>query len=64
MLTARRSAPAHKLLERTDLPMPEVGRRAGFGGEAMMRRYFAPRLATSHRSYLAVFTGGSNPIAR
>ncbi len=44
--------------------MPEVGRRAGFGGEAMMRRYFAPRLATSHRSYLAVFTGGSNPIAR
>ncbi|WP_282090551.1 GlxA family transcriptional regulator [Streptomyces tendae] len=63
-LLDQRIAAAQKLLERTDLPMPEVARRAGFGSEVMMRQHFAARLATSPRSYRAAFTGGSNPIAR
>ncbi len=44
--------------------MPEVARRAGFGGEGAMRRHFASRLAASPRAYRAAFTGGSSPIAR
>ncbi|MFE0419210.1 helix-turn-helix domain-containing protein [Streptomyces tendae] len=63
-LLGQRIAAAQKLLERTDLLMPEVARRAGFGSEVMMRQHFAARLATSPRSYRAAFTGGSNPIAR
>ncbi|MCX5036214.1 MULTISPECIES: GlxA family transcriptional regulator [Streptomyces] len=63
-LLDQRVAAAQKLLERTDLPMPEVARRAGFGSEVTMRQHFAARLATSPRAYRAAFTGGSNPIAR
>ncbi|MFF5185638.1 GlxA family transcriptional regulator [Streptomyces sp. NPDC000345] len=74
-LLDQRVAAAQKLLERTDLPMPEVARRAGFGSEVTMRQHFASRLATSPRAYRAAFstppatdsataTGGSNPIAR
>ncbi|MFJ4811880.1 GlxA family transcriptional regulator [Streptomyces longwoodensis] len=64
-LLDQRLAAAQKLLERTDLPMPEVARRAGFGSEVTMRQHFASRLATSPRAYRAAFgTGGSNPIAR
>ncbi|MDX2683638.1 GlxA family transcriptional regulator [Streptomyces soliscabiei] len=78
-LLDQRIAAAQKLLERTDLPMPEVARRAGFGSEVTMRQHFASRLATSPRAYRAAFstplatatdaaagsvTGGSNPIAR
>ncbi|MDX3372549.1 helix-turn-helix domain-containing protein, partial [Streptomyces sp. ME02-6987-2C] len=63
-LLDQRIAAAQKLLERTDLPMPEVARRAGFGSEVMMRQHFAARLATSPRAYRAAFTGGSSPIAR
>ncbi|MFG2681894.1 GlxA family transcriptional regulator [Streptomyces sp. NPDC048392] len=63
-LLDQRIAAAQKLLERTDLPMPEVARRAGFGSEVMMRQHFAARLATSPRAYRAAFAGGSNPIAR
>ncbi|MFG2950866.1 GlxA family transcriptional regulator [Streptomyces adustus] len=68
-LLDQRIAAAQKLLERTDLPMPEVARRAGFGSEVTMRQHFASRLATSPRAYRAAFTtasdtGGSSPIAR
>ena len=79
-LLDQRIAAAQKLLERTDLPMPEVARCAGFGSEVTMRQHFASRLATSPRAYRAAFsaspdsvgtadasdavTAGSNPIAR
>ncbi|WP_409234686.1 GlxA family transcriptional regulator [Streptomyces sp. PA5.6] len=63
-LLDQRIAAAQKLLERTDLPMPEIARRAGFGSEVTMRQHFASRLATSPRAYRASFTGGSSPIAR
>ncbi len=63
-LLDQRVAAAQKLLERTDLPMPEVARRAGFGSEVTMRQHFASRLATSPRAYRASFAGASRPIAR
>jgi transcriptional regulator GlxA family with amidase domain len=74
-LLDQRIAAAQKLLERTDLPMPEVARRAGFGSEVTMRQHFASRLATSPSAYRAAFStasaaapvsagAGSNPIAR
>ncbi|GAA3945912.1 helix-turn-helix domain-containing protein [Streptomyces gulbargensis] len=65
-LITRRVAAAQKLLERTDLPLPEVARRAGFGSEVTMRQHFASHLATSPRDYRAAFRhpAGSNPIAR
>ncbi|MDG9720726.1 GlxA family transcriptional regulator [Streptomyces sp. DH24] len=70
-LLDQRLAAAQKLLERTDLPMPEVARRAGFGSEVTMRQHFASRLATSPRAYRAAFstasapeTAGNSPIAR
>ncbi|MEU0118269.1 helix-turn-helix domain-containing protein [Streptomyces bobili] len=71
-LLDQRLAAAQRLLERTDLPMPEVARRAGFGSEVTMRQHFAARLATSPRAYRAAFnsgsadsdTAGSSPIAR
>ncbi|MFI8192945.1 GlxA family transcriptional regulator [Streptomyces sp. NPDC085946] len=78
-LLDQRVAAAQRFLERTDLPMPEVARRAGFGSEVTMRQHFASRLATSPRAYRAAFstapvstpvsapvseTAGSSPIAR
>jgi transcriptional regulator GlxA family with amidase domain len=72
-LLDQRIAAAQKLLERTDLPMPEVAHRAGFGSEVTMRQHFASRLATSPSAYRAAFSttpapvseaAGSNPIAR
>ncbi|WP_328539011.1 GlxA family transcriptional regulator [Streptomyces sp. NBC_00344] len=55
-LLDQRIAAAQKLLEHTDLPMPEVARRTGFGSEITMRQHFAARLATSPRAYRAAFT--------
>ncbi|EPD56505.1 hypothetical protein HMPREF1211_07626 [Streptomyces sp. HGB0020] len=55
-LLDQRVAAAQRLLERTDLPMPEVARRAGFGSEVTMRQHFASRLATSPRAYRAAFS--------
>ncbi|MEV5841536.1 helix-turn-helix domain-containing protein [Streptomyces sp. NPDC051985] len=75
-LLDQRIAAAQKLLERTDLPMPEIARRAGFGSEVTMRQHFASRLAMSPRAYRAAFNagsaatdsakapGGNSPIAR
>ncbi|MFI2370130.1 GlxA family transcriptional regulator [Streptomyces sp. NPDC018833] len=55
-LLDQRIAAAQKLLERTDLSMPEVARRAGFGSEITMRQHFASRLAISPRAYRAAFS--------
>ncbi|MET8508601.1 helix-turn-helix domain-containing protein [Streptomyces sp. NPDC004787] len=72
-LIAQRVAAAQKLLERTDHPLPEVARRAGFGSEVTMRQHFASHLATSPRAYRQAFRrvartpsqeAGSSPIAR
>ncbi|MEU3950521.1 helix-turn-helix domain-containing protein [Streptomyces sp. NPDC029526] len=71
-LLDQRIAAAQRLLERTDLPMPEIARRAGFGSEVTMRQHFASRLATSPRAYRAAFStgapvsapAGSRPMAR
>ncbi|MGW7415970.1 GlxA family transcriptional regulator [Streptomyces sp. NPDC054863] len=54
-LLDQRVAAAQKLLEHTDLSMPEVARRTGFGSEITMRQHFANRLATSPRAYRASF---------
>ncbi|MGW1933419.1 GlxA family transcriptional regulator [Streptomyces sp. NPDC001919] len=65
-LITQRVAAAQKLLERTDHPLPEVARRAGFGSEVTMRQHFASHLATSPRDYRNAFRhpAGSSPIAR
>ncbi|MER8045729.1 helix-turn-helix domain-containing protein [Streptomyces sp. NPDC094032] len=65
-LIGRRVAAAQKLLERTDHPLPEVARRAGFGSEVTMRQHFASHLGTSPRDYRTAFrhTAGSSPTAR
>ncbi|GHG52094.1 GlxA family transcriptional regulator [Streptomyces griseocarneus] len=55
-LLDQRLAAAQRLLERTDLAMPEVARRAGFGSEVTMRQHFAARLSTSPRDYRAAFS--------
>lgn len=60
-LLDQRVAAAQKLLERTDLPMPEVARRAGFGSEVTMRQHFASRLTTSPRAYRASFAATGGP---
>lgn len=57
-LIAQRIAAAQKLLERTDLALPEVARRAGFGSEVTMRQHFATHLATSPRDYRLAFHDG------
>jgi transcriptional regulator GlxA family with amidase domain len=65
-LITQRLAAARKLLELTDLPLPEVARRAGFGSEVTMRQHFTRHLATSPRDYRTAFRhrAGSSPIAR
>ncbi|MFD4612706.1 GlxA family transcriptional regulator [Streptomyces sp. NPDC058451] len=62
-LLGHRIAAAQKLLERTDLLMPEVARRSGFGSEVTMRQHFASHLATSPRAYRSSFAG-QPPSAR
>ncbi|MFJ7195496.1 MULTISPECIES: GlxA family transcriptional regulator [unclassified Streptomyces] len=54
-LITQRIAAAQKLLERTDLPLPEVARRTGFGSEVTMRQHFATHLSTSPRDYRLAF---------
>ncbi|MFD5426549.1 GlxA family transcriptional regulator [Streptomyces sp. NPDC127084] len=63
-LLDRRIAAAQKLLERTDLPMPEVARRCGFGSEVTMRQHFTSRLATSPRAYRISFAEQPPPAQR
>ncbi|QNE76687.1 helix-turn-helix domain-containing protein [Streptomyces finlayi] len=54
-LITQRIAAAQKLLERTDLPLPEVARRTGFGSEITMRQHFATHLSLSPRDYRLAF---------
>ncbi|MFJ1547770.1 GlxA family transcriptional regulator [Streptomyces sp. NPDC088246] len=54
-LITQRVAAAQKLLEQTDLPLPEVARRTGFGSEITMRQHFATHLSTSPRDYRLAF---------
>ncbi|WP_203186917.1 GlxA family transcriptional regulator [Streptomyces pratensis] len=60
-LIAQRIAAAQKLLEKTDLAIPEVARRAGFGSEITMRQHFANHLATSPRDYRLAFHDRRGP---
>lgn len=46
---------AQELLERTDLPVEDVGRRAGFGGAAGLRHHFSRALGTSPVAYRRTF---------
>lgn len=46
---------AQELLEETDLPVEEVGRRAGFGGAAGLRHHFGRELGTSPAAYRRTF---------
>lgn len=57
-LITQRIAAAQKLLERTDLALPEVARRAGFGSEITMRQHFATHVSTSPRDYRLAFRDG------
>ncbi|MET8172708.1 GlxA family transcriptional regulator [Streptomyces clavifer] len=63
-LITQRIAAAQKLLERTDLPLPEVARRTGIGSEITMRQHFAAHLAISPRDYRLAFrdTGGQTEV--
>ncbi|MFI6722545.1 GlxA family transcriptional regulator [Streptomyces atratus] len=54
-LIIQRVAAAQKLLEQTDLPLPEVARRTGFGSEVTMRQHFAAHVSTSPRDYRLAF---------
>ncbi|HMO10950.1 MAG TPA: helix-turn-helix domain-containing protein [Actinotalea sp.] len=53
----QRLARAQELLEGTDLPVEEVGRRAGFGGAPGLRHHFAAALGTSPQAYRRTFSG-------
>ncbi|ATZ23517.1 GlxA family transcriptional regulator [Streptomyces lavendulae] len=44
---------ARKLLERTDHPVPEVARRAGFASEVTFRQHFGAHVGLSPRAYRA-----------
>lgn len=46
---------AQELLEGTDMPVEEVGRRAGFGGAAGLRHHFARELGTTPAAYRRTF---------
>ncbi|AWZ08129.1 helix-turn-helix domain-containing protein [Streptomyces sp. ICC4] len=52
---------ARKLLERTDHPVPEVARRAGFASEVTFRQHFAAYVGTSPRAYRAAATAAEPP---
>jgi transcriptional regulator GlxA family with amidase domain len=47
---------AQELLERTDLPVDEVARRAGFGATAVLRRHFNRDVGTTPSAYRARFS--------
>jgi len=57
-LLQQRLLRARDLLERTDLPVDAVARRAGFGTGASLRQHFARTLGTSPGAYRATFGPG------
>ncbi|MEV7547427.1 helix-turn-helix domain-containing protein [Streptomyces sp. NPDC089915] len=50
-LLSRRLDEARRLLERTDHPVPEVARRAGFASEVTFRQHFGSAFGLSPRAY-------------
>ncbi|MFD3546003.1 GlxA family transcriptional regulator [Streptomyces sp. NPDC058655] len=52
-LLGHRIDEARKLLERTDHPVPEVARRAGFASEVTFRQHFTAHAGVSPRAYRA-----------
>ena len=54
-ITQQRLVRARDLLERTDLPVDAVARRAGFGTGASLRQHFARTLGVSPAGYRATF---------
>lgn len=50
-LLGHRLDEARKLLERTDHPVPEVARRAGFASEVTFRQHFTSHVGLSPRAY-------------
>ncbi|MFC7876668.1 GlxA family transcriptional regulator [Isoptericola sp. NPDC057391] len=60
-LLQQRLLRARDLLERTDLPVDAVARRAGFGTGASLRQHFARALGVSPAAYRATFGPGPRP---
>lgn len=60
-LLQQRLLRARDLLERTDLPVDAVARRAGFGTGASLRQHFARALGVSPAAYRATFGRGPRP---
>jgi transcriptional regulator GlxA family with amidase domain len=54
---------AQELLERTDLPVDEVARRAGFGTTAILRRHFGRDVGTTPTAYRQRFAVNSSSAA-
>ncbi|MFJ6719104.1 GlxA family transcriptional regulator [Streptomyces sp. NPDC091259] len=52
-LLGHRLDAARRLLERTDHPVPEVARRAGFASEVTFRQHFTAHVGQSPRAYRA-----------
>lgn len=60
-LLGHRLDEARKLLERTDHPVTEVARRAGFTSEVTFRQHFTAHVGTSPRAYRAAATAAGPP---
>lgn len=60
-LLGHRLDEARKLLERTDHPVTEVARRAGFASEVTFRQHFTAYVGTSPRAYRAAATAPGPP---
>nr|WSX49020.1 helix-turn-helix domain-containing protein [Streptomyces sp. NBC_00974] len=60
-LLGHRLDEARKLLERTDHPVTEVARRAGFTSEVTFRQHFTAHVGTSPRAYRAAATASGPP---
>ncbi|MCA5893709.1 helix-turn-helix domain-containing protein [Isoptericola sp. NEAU-Y5] len=63
-LVQQRLVRARHLLERTDLPVEAVARRAGFGTGASLRQRFGSQLGVSPAAYRATFAHGRAEGAR
>ncbi|MEU8434412.1 helix-turn-helix domain-containing protein [Streptomyces sp. NPDC029216] len=57
-LLSRRLDEARKLLERTDHPVPEVARRAGFASEVTFRQHFGAAFGVGPRAYRTAAANG------
>ncbi|WP_405677651.1 helix-turn-helix domain-containing protein [Streptomyces sp. NBC_00868] len=60
-LLSHRLDEARKLLERTDHPVPEVARRAGFASEVTFRQHFTSYVGLSPRAYRVAAAAAQPP---